>query len=137
MSKTKSGKKFLAHTYNWDYTLIHRQKFTEKSKTVPNDAMTIAQILKRVDQGLPVTGAKVPIYEGDVFIPELQKMDLVDRQELYARAKKQIEEIQAYQKQVEQDKLVQAKQEADRKAQEEKEQRRKEFEEFKNNTKNP
>lgn len=55
---------------------------TLPSKTIPEQAFTVQQLMTRYAQGLPLTGTKVPVYHGDEFvIPEFEKMDYAERQE--------------------------------------------------------
>lgn len=58
--------------------------FTQESKTVPDEAMSIRQILERYASGLPLPITKTPIYsednEEDGINPKT--LDLVDIQEM-------------------------------------------------------
>ena len=40
------------------------------SKTIPNQSMTARELIIRFASGLPLDGAKVPIYEGDEETPD-------------------------------------------------------------------
>lgn len=52
------------------------------SLTIPNQSMTLNEILKRYAAGLPVTGQKIPIYEGEDFdVPNFYRMDKVDQEQ--------------------------------------------------------
>lgn len=52
------------------------------SLTIPNQSMTLREILKRFASGLPVTGQKVPLYEGEDFdVPHFHRMDKVDQEQ--------------------------------------------------------
>lgn len=55
------------------------------SMTVPDQAMSVKEIMDRFVRGIPMEAGKVPIYEGEEFIPDWQKMDLTEKQE-YAEA---------------------------------------------------
>lgn len=83
--------KFTNH-YNYkphkgeDYTYVDEKTGETKrypSKTVPDQAMTITQIVDRSRKGLPITGVRVPMYnEGeDGIMPDLRNMDI---SEIYA-----------------------------------------------------
>lgn len=64
------------------------------SLTVPNQSMSVKTILERYAMGLGTSGVKVPIYEGDEsFMPDLNKMDLADRQALIEAAGEELEDI--------------------------------------------
>lgn len=51
------------------------------SMTIPDQTMTIKEILDRFTRGLPLDAGKVPIYEGEEFTPDLRYMDLAEREE--------------------------------------------------------
>lgn len=73
------------------------------SMTVPGQSMTIREMLQRHAAGLPIEGAKVPLYEGDetmdddelVGHPDLSKMDLADRQEYIEEQAIRLAKLQA------------------------------------------
>lgn len=57
------------------------------SMTVPEQAMSIREILDRFSRGLPLGGQRVPVYNGeDDDLPDLRHMDLADRQEYMENA---------------------------------------------------
>lgn len=66
---------FSAHLYPNDHEVN-----LEKSKTVPNQTMTILQMIQRHRKGLPIDESKGALYQGDELVPDISKMDLVDRQ---------------------------------------------------------
>lgn len=84
------------------------------SKTVPNQAMSIDEIIKRTQKGLPVTGVKIPLYNetDDGILPDLRRLDISELHELKKRMaqaekeirkqlaedeeKRQLEETEAY-----------------------------------------
>lgn len=90
------------------------EKVTGPSKTVPNQAMTIREIINRTEKGLPITGVRVPLYNEteDGIMPDLRNMDISEIYELKQRIadkekqlrkklqedeeKKQQEEAEAY-----------------------------------------
>lgn len=56
------------------------EKNNEPSKTVPGLSMTILEMVKRHRQGLPIDESKGALYQGgEEPLPDLSKMDLVDR----------------------------------------------------------
>lgn len=58
-----------------------REKNNQPSKTVPNQSMTITEMVARYRKGLPIYGSsKTPIYSGESTLRDLTTMDLVDRQ---------------------------------------------------------
>ena len=59
------------------------------TKTVPDQAPSLGSMLKRFQRGLPVDVKRnQPIYNGDVDLPNLKKMDLTEIDE-YSRNLKQ------------------------------------------------
>lgn len=62
------------------------------SKTVPDQSMTIAEIISRTQKGLPVSGVRVPMYNEteDGVLPDISKMDISEIYEL----KRQIEKTE-------------------------------------------
>lgn len=71
-------------------TWLNKHEFPTKgevnnqpSMTVPDQTMSVQEILKRYAKGLPLDGQKIPIYDGeDDYLPDPRHMDLADRQEL-------------------------------------------------------
>lgn len=69
---------------------------TEPSMTVPDQAMTIKEILQRFAQGLPLEGARVEIYDEDDEVeglPDLSNMDLAEREEAILQMGLELEEL--------------------------------------------
>lgn len=63
------------------------------SQTLPDQAMTIVEIIDRHTRGLPLNlSNNIPIYEGEEFHPDLDKMDLADREAYIDQAKQTLEE---------------------------------------------
>lgn len=58
------------------------KRITAPSMTVPDQTMSIREILDRYARGLPIEGQKVPMYDGDEFVPDIAHMDLVDVDEM-------------------------------------------------------
>lgn len=78
-------------------TRVHERGFT-KGHTVPNDAMSIREILDRHARGLPLGGSRVPIYEPDSDLPDPRTLDLAERQELSIRYTEELAEIKEREK---------------------------------------
>jgi hypothetical protein len=65
------------------------------SQTVPDQTMSIRELLKRYASGLPLGGGREPIYEGeegDGIDP--RRLDLAERQELEIKARQELAEIE-------------------------------------------
>lgn len=75
---------------------IQREINLQPSNTVPDQTMSIAEIMKRYATGQPLTSGREGIYveENDLLDTDLQRMDLVDREELLNKTKDYIAETQ-------------------------------------------
>lgn len=78
-----------------NFQLKLKKKDWGPSMTVPDQSMSVKEIMDRYSRGLPTAGHKVPIYEGETFMPDLKNMDLADRQTLYEAAKAELDEIKS------------------------------------------
>lgn len=69
----------------------------DPSMTVPDQTMTMTEIMNRYAKGLPLAGQKLPQYEdieeGDDYLPDPRRMDLAERQELKEAAEKELENM--------------------------------------------
>lgn len=65
------------------------------SMTVPDQTMSIPDILDRYTRGLPIGGAKVPIFDEEDDLPDIRTLDLAEREEMAESFKKEIEEIRS------------------------------------------
>lgn len=104
MSKTE--KKFvqteLQFQTNWNarYTKKRGERFTKASKTVPDDSLSIPELIRNHTRGVPSKNAqeKQPIYLGDDHgLPSLEEfanMDNIDRQDTLHALKSEINAIQ-------------------------------------------
>ena len=71
------------------------EKDFEPSQTIPDQALTVKEILTRYASGLPLGGSNEPIYEGedgDGIDP--RRLDLAERQELEIAARQELAEIE-------------------------------------------
>jgi hypothetical protein len=65
-----------------------------ESKTVPDQSMTLRELLIRYAKGLPLEGQKTPIWEGEEgFDIDPQKLDLAEIEELREKAETELKEI--------------------------------------------
>jgi len=66
------------------------------SMTVPDQTLSIADILARHARGLPLTGVRVPVdYDEDNDLPDIRTLDLAERQELAAEYSRELRALQA------------------------------------------
>lgn len=74
------AKKFQTH---YSGHQVKGEVFRRPSKTIPDQTMTVREIMERYAKGLPIDGAKVPVYDGeDVDMPDLRTLDISEREEL-------------------------------------------------------
>lgn len=52
------------------------------SKTVPDQSLTVREILDRYARGLPASGVRQEIWDGEEDLPDPRTLDLADIQEL-------------------------------------------------------
>lgn len=63
------------------------------SMTVPDQSMSLKEILDRFARGLPVTGARVPMYDEEDDMPDIRTLDLAERQEYAEHFKRELTDI--------------------------------------------
>lgn len=83
--------------YNYRDVLPTGEINNEPSLTVPDQSLTVSEILSRFTRGLPVSGARIPIYDVDDDMPDPRTMDLADRQSYAEYAQEQISALKARQ----------------------------------------
>lgn len=74
----------------YDKHLVKGEINNLPSLTIPNEAMSIREIMVRYTRGLPVD-QKVPLYEEEQFLPDVRHMDLADVQTLKEQVAEDIE----------------------------------------------
>lgn len=112
--------KFQSH-YNKKPDRVQGEVFTLPSKTIPDQSMSITEIMRRYATGLPLGGEKVPLYDEENILPDPRSLDLVERQEMADQAKQDIKDLSfKYQNELN-DKKKKSKEEQDKKYQEYKE----------------
>lgn len=80
--------------YNADEFPNDNEKIVGKSMTVPDQTMSVRELLERYHRGLPLGGEKVPIYDGEEdYMPDLATMDLADRQAYLEETEKELSRI--------------------------------------------
>lgn len=66
----------------------------QPSNTIPDQTLSIKEILNRYARGLPIGGQKFPIYEGeDNDLPDPRHLDLAERDELAQRYAEEMLEL--------------------------------------------
>lgn len=62
------------------------------SMTVPDQAMSMAEILSRFARGLPIEAGRVPIYDEENDLPDIRTLDLVERADLAEQYRNELSE---------------------------------------------
>lgn len=104
-----------------------------KHMTVPNQSMTVREMIIRFASGLPISGGRrADLFASDELTPDVEKMDLIEREryydELVEKRKAATDRVTKARLQKEKEKVEKIVAERITKAKEE--QDRKEFEEF-------
>lgn len=81
--------------FSYDHKKMRREVNNKPSLTVPDQSLSVKQILDRYARGLPLGGMKVPVYDGEEDVPDFNKLDLAERQELLEQTKQSITNIKA------------------------------------------
>lgn len=69
------------------------EKNSGKSMTVPNQGMTVRELMIRFASGLPVNGGRVSPYKADDGLPDLDKMDQIEIEEYYRELRSRRDEV--------------------------------------------
>lgn len=67
---------------------------TLPSLTIPDQTMSLKEILDRYTHGLPFDDVRTPVYHGDVDVPDMSRLDLVEQHELIDRNRDRIRSLQ-------------------------------------------
>lgn len=63
------------------------------SMTIPDEALTVTEILERHTRGIPFQAGRVPIYDGDEPKPDLKKMDISEIHDMIKANNEVIQDI--------------------------------------------
>lgn len=77
------------------YPFIKGEVNVGPSMTVPDQTLSIQEILDRFARGLPVSGGRAPIFDEEDELPDLRTLDLAERQELKERYTAELDQIKA------------------------------------------
>lgn len=94
--------------YRYDFR-GRTETFLRPTLTIPDQTLTVIEILQRFGTGQPLEGLKAEIYNGDEEIPDVQKMDLEEIAELKLQLDKNIKELKSRIHKAEIEKQIQAK----------------------------
>ncbi len=66
----------------------------QPSETVPDQTMSMREILIRYAKGQPIDGTKTPLWEeGEGYAKDPETLDLVEREELATQAREELQQI--------------------------------------------
>lgn len=92
----------MRHQLNWSYETDRHPEYHDPSvpsETIPGQAMSVPEIIRRQQAGLPTQGVRVPFYSGEEEMPDFDRMDLSELQafrehadELLGRYRKALKE---------------------------------------------
>lgn len=85
----------IRNQFNRDEKDIDPEVNKKPSQTIPGQSMEITEVLKRFASGLPINSAKVPVYNGEEFLPDIKNMDLADLQALREATTENVQKIQS------------------------------------------
>lgn len=85
---------------NFSQDDITPEKNSLPSMTIPGQAMSIKEIMRRFQSGLPIEGARVPMYYEDdngnpMDIPDMKKLDLSERFDLIDENRDRINKLKS------------------------------------------
>jgi hypothetical protein len=66
----------------------------EPSLTIPDEAMSISEMVARFANGIPLDGGREPLYDGEEELTDLEKLDLSERQAILEEARQRIAEAE-------------------------------------------
>lgn len=89
--ETKKVKNML----NFDHQQEKGEVNNMPSETVPDQSMSIQEILLRHSRGLAINDARVPIFDEDNDLPDIRTLDLSERAEYAERYREEISRIDA------------------------------------------
>lgn len=79
---------------NWRGFPAKGEVNNEPALTIPDDSLSIKEILDRYARGLPLGGERVPVYNGDQWLPDFDRMSTIERAEWLSDNAEYIRELQ-------------------------------------------
>lgn len=79
--------------YNSKYFQKKGEVNEEPSLTIPDQSYTVQELLARFASGLPMSGQKIPMYDGEEETNDLEKLELSERMAIIRSAQEEIVEI--------------------------------------------
>jgi hypothetical protein len=87
--------KIVKNIFNTEDNKYKGQVNNEPSMTIPDQTMSLRELITRYAKGLPLEGAKTPIWEGEEgFDVNPETLDLAEREELAEKAREELKSIE-------------------------------------------
>lgn len=78
----------------YNYKGGKKEEFTLPSMTIPDQTMSIPEIMERYVKGLPLSAGRVPVYEGeDDDLPDMSRMNKIDRIETVRQLEDELSDL--------------------------------------------
>lgn len=61
---------------NFDFRKVKGEINNGVSETIPGQAMSVPEMVRRSQAGLSISGTRIPLYTGDDQIPDFERMDI-------------------------------------------------------------
>lgn len=81
--------------YNGKYFPKRGEVNTLPSLTIPDEAMSISELVKRFANGMPLDGGRLPQYDGEEEMTDLERLDLSERKAFIEEHKAVIEKVKS------------------------------------------
>lgn len=93
---------------NYDHTKVKGTTFDEKnfpSRTVPDQSLSIIQLLDKHRRGLPLPDGKFAVYNGEDYFPDIRRLDLTEVQALAEEIGEKVKAFKDVQRKTKQQRL--------------------------------
>lgn len=97
----------------FNYEVPRGKVFTQKSITIPDEAMSIREIMNRFSRGIPVPNERPIYFEGDVLNPDFNQMDLTEMEDYQKQMVDRLSQMRNSVKQEKEEQKEQNKEEAE------------------------
>lgn len=89
----KLGKPRFKSQWNAEHFPRDYEVNTMPSMTVPDQSLSITQIMQRYARGLPLEGVRVPIYDEENDMPDFRRMDLAEKEQFIKMYSEELSQI--------------------------------------------
>lgn len=93
MQKNDNVYKRVKNSLNYN----HKEQIGEinlfPSLTIPDQALSLNEIIRRFASGIPMDIGKIPVFDEDNDLPDFRKLDLAEREEYKLRFQEELDEF--------------------------------------------